>query len=283
MEINMYKKFEVSKTIIFILLALITLVFLAPFIWTLLTSIKSDKEIYSSSVIIIPTMVSFDHYIKVLTQMQDFIFFFRNTIIITFFSVIATVLISAMTGYAFAKLQFAGKKIYLAFILLILTLPYAIYLIPIYIMQDKFNLINTHLGLILPYIAINLPMSIFIMRGQFINIPNELMEASTIDGCNFFEVWSKIMMPIAKPGLAIIIIFTFINVWGEFLFARTLSSTPAVQTLAVGITFLRDEAASWQYGTLCATIILSLIPLLAIFLSMQKYFIEGIMEGALKG
>jgi ABC-type glycerol-3-phosphate transport system permease component len=277
------KKFKISEKIIFILLSIITLVFLVPFIWTLLTSIKDDKEIYSSTVIIFPTMVSLEHYIKVITQMQDFIFFFRNTVIITFFSVIATVLISAMTGYAFAKLQFIGKKIYLAFILLILTLPYAIYLIPIYIMQNKFNLINTHLGLILPYIAINLPMSIFIMRGQFINIPTELMEAATIDGCNFFKVWSKIMMPIAKPGLAIIIIFTFINVWGEFLFARTLSSTPAVQTLAVGITFLRDEAASWQYGTLCATIVLSLIPLMAIFLSMQKYFIKGIMEGALKG
>ena len=279
----MKKKFDFSKTIIFILLFIITLVFLMPFIWTFLTSIKSDKEIYSSSVIIIPTIVSFDHYIKVITQMQDFISFFRNTSIITFFTVIATVLISAMTGYAFAKLKFIGKKVYLGFILLILTLPYAIYLIPIYIMQDKFNLINTHLGLILPYIAINLPLSIFIMRGQFVNIPNDLMEASTIDGCNFFNVWSKIMLPIAKPGLAIIIIFTFINAWGEFLFARTLSSTSAVQTLAVGITFLRDEAASWKYGTLCATIIMSLIPLLAIFLSMQKYFIQGIMEGALKG
>jgi ABC-type glycerol-3-phosphate transport system permease component len=228
-------------------------------------------------------MVTFEHYVKVITQMQDFAKFFRNTVIITIFSVAATVLFSAMTGYAFSKLQFWGKKVYLAFILLILTLPYAIYLIPIYILEDRMNLVNTFTGLILPYIAINLPMSIFIMRGQFNSIPNGLMEAATIDGCNFFQTWSKIMMPIAKPGLAIIVIFTFINVWGEFLFARTLTSTPATQTLAVGITFLRDEAASWQYGTLCATITMSLVPLLAIFLAMQKYFIRGIMEGALKG
>jgi ABC-type glycerol-3-phosphate transport system permease component len=277
------KKIDVSKIIIFTLLLIIALVFLMPFIWTFLTSIKDNKEIYSSKVIIIPTMITFDHYIKVITQMQDFILFFRNTIVITFFSVIATVILSAMAGYAFAKLQFWGKKIYLGFILLILTLPYAIYLIPIYIMENKFGLINTYSGLILPYIAINLPISIFIMRGQFLSIPNGLMEASTIDGCNFIQVWSKIMMPIAKPGIAIIIIFTFINVWGEFTFARTLTNTAVSQTLAVGITFLRDEAASWQYGTLCATIIMSLIPLLAIFLSMQKYFIRGIMEGALKG
>ncbi len=279
----MNRKIEYSKIIIYVLLSLTAFVFLVPFIWTLLTSIKDNKEIYSSTVVIIPTMVTFEHYVKVITQMQDFAKFFRNTVIITIFSVAATVLFSAMTGYAFSKLQFWGKKVYLAFILLILTLPYAIYLIPIYILEDRMNLVNTFTGLILPYIAINLPMSIFIMRGQFNSIPNGLMEAATIDGCNFFQTWSKIMMPIAKPGLAIIVIFTFINVWGEFLFARTLTSTPATQTLAVGITFLRDEAASWQYGTLCATITMSLVPLLAIFLAMQKYFIRGIMEGALKG
>jgi ABC-type glycerol-3-phosphate transport system permease component len=279
----MKNKISISKIVIFILLLLISLVFLIPFIWTLLTSIKDNKEIYSSAVIIIPSSITFEHYIKVITQMQDFLKFTTNTAIVTFWSIIATVILSAMTGYAFSKLKFIGKKIYLAFILLILTLPYAIYLIPIYIMEDKVNLINTHPGLILPYIAINLPLSIFIMRGTFNNIPNGLMEAATIDGCNFFKVWYKIMMPIAKPGVATIIIFTFINVWGEFMFARTLTNTPSAQTLAVGITFLRDEAASWQYGTLCATIVLSLIPLLAIFLSMQKYFIKGIMEGALKG
>ena len=276
-------KFSISKIVIFILLSLIVLVFLIPFIWTLLTSLKDNKDIYSSTVVIIPSTITFDHYIKVITEMKDFLRFSANTMIITFWSVIATVILSSMTGYAFSKLVFIGKKVYLAFILIILTLPYAIYLIPIYIMEDKVNLINTHAGLILPYIAINLPMSIFIMRGTFNNIPNGLLEAARIDGCNFFKVWYKIMMPIAKPGLATILIFTFINVWGEFMFARTLSSTPAAQTLAVGITFLRDEAASWQYGTLCATITLSLIPLLAIFLSMQKYFISGIMEGALKG
>lgn len=277
------KKTSISKIVIFIILLLTTVIFLLPFLWTFLTSIKENKEIYSSTIILFPSKVTLEHYIHVLTQMSDFILFFRNTVIITFFSVAGTVLLSAMTGYAFAKLDFAGKNMYFLFILLILTLPYAIYLIPIYMMEDSVGLVNTRLGLILPYIATNLPMSIFIMRGTFRNIPVDLSEAATLDGCNFLQVWYKIMMPIAKPGLAIIIIFTFINAWGEFMFARTIASTSAAQTLAVGITFLRDEAASWQYGTLCATITLSLIPLLILFLSMQKYFIKGIMEGALKG
>lgn len=278
------RKITVSKMIILIFLILIAFIFLLPFIWTFLTSIKDNKEIYAGRMIILPSHIYLGHYLKVLTGMNDFGLYFLNTVAVTFWSVLSTVFLSATTGYAFGKLDFAGKSVFLVFVLLVLALPYAIYLIPIYIMENWFNLINTQMGLTLPYIAINLPISIFIMRGVFKNIPDELGESAIIDGCNAWQLWAKVMMPIARPGLAIVLIFTFINVWGEFMFARTLTSTPEAQTLAVGITFLRDEAASWQYGTLCTVITLSLIPLLAVFLAFQKYFLEkGIMAGALKG
>ena len=277
------KKANIIKAIPFLILFVTTLIFLIPFIWTSLTSLKLDKEIYTNSMIIFPSQIYFGHYVKLFTNMDNFTMYFYNSVVITFFSVSATVLFSAMMGYAFGVLKFAGKKIYLFFILLILTLPYAIYLIPIYILEDAANLIDTRIAIILPYIALNLPLSILIMRGTFKNIPTELVESATIDGCNFIQAWSRIMMPIAKSGIAIVIILTFINSWGEFMFARTLSFTPNSQTLSVGITFLRDEASSWQYGTLCSAITVALIPLLIIFLSMQKYFIKGIVEGALKG
>jgi len=274
---------RVTRIAIFLLLGVTAFLFAVPFLWSLLTSLKTNTEIYSPTLIVFPTHVSFEHYLKVFTEMQDFVSFTVNTVIVTLWSVLFTVLFSAMMGYAFSKLEFFGKKLFFAFVLLILTLPYAIYLIPIYIMEDRVGLVNTQWGLILPYIAINLPMSIFIMQGTFNSIPNELAEAGTIDGCNFFQTWWKLMLPIAGPGVATIVIFTFINVWGEFMFARTLTSSPAAQTLAVGITFLRDEAASWQFGTLTATITLSLIPLVILFLAMQRFFIKGITEGALKG
>ena len=269
--------------ILFVLLLVTAFVFIVPFLWTFLTSLKTNDEIYASALTILPTKITFEHYVKVITQMGDFLKYFRNSVVVSLWSVLATVVFSASMGYAFSKMNFRFKNIYLGFVLFILTLPYVIYLIPIYIMESKMNLIDTAWGLILPYIATNLPMSVFIMRGQFNNVPNTLGEAATIDGCNNWQVFSKIMLPVVKPGIATVIIFTFINVWGEFTFGRTLTATAKAQTLPVGITFLRDEAASWQYGTLTATIILSLIPLLIIFLSMQKYFISGIMEGALKG
>ncbi|MDR1586005.1 MAG: carbohydrate ABC transporter permease [Treponema sp.] len=279
----MKNKNPVNTAIIFIVLLVISFVFIVPFLWTFLTSIKTNEEIYAPDMIILPTRLTFEHYIRVITKMGDFLRFFRNSVITSFWSVLATVIFSSTLGYAFAKLDFRFKNFFLGFILFVLTLPYVIYLIPIYIMQSKFDLINTHAGLVLPYIATNLPMAVFIMRGQFNGIPQSLGDAAIIDGCNSFDVFSRVMMPVVKPGIATVIIFTFINVWGEFTYGRTLTSTSKAQTLPVGITFLRDEATSWQYGTLTATIVLSLIPLLIIFLSMQKYFIKGIMEGALKG
>ncbi len=279
----MKKRFSVWNLICYLLLILLAVIFLAPFIFTLFTSIKPDEEIYASVMTVFPHTVVLDHYNRVFTQMTDFFSYFYNTVYVTLFSLVIVVVLSATTGYTFGKLYFRGVGIFMGFILLVLTLPYAIYLIPIYLMQDQVNLINTHWGLILPYTAMNLPMSVLIMRGHFKSIPNELMDASIIDGCGYFKAWRYVMLPIAKPGLAVVAILTFINVWGEFMFAQTLSNTPKAQTLSVGITFLRDEAASWQFGTLSAVIVMSLIPPLIIFLAMQKYFVAGITEGALKG
>lgn len=281
MESSTSPQAKTIRVAMFLLLLVTSFLFLIPFLWSLLTSLKTNAQIYSSGLVLLPTPISFEHYLRVFTQLQDFLSYSFNTIVVTIFSVAFTVLFSSMMGYAFSKLNFIGKRVFFVFILLIMTLPYAIYLIPIYIIESKLSLINTHAGLILPYIATNLPMAILIMQGTFNNIPNDLAEAGTIDGCNFFQIWRRLLMPVATPGVSAVIILTFINVWGEFMFARTLTSSPAAQTLSVGILFLRDEAASWQFGTLCATITLSLVPVVLLFLAMQRYFIRGITDGAL--
>lgn len=279
----MNKKMSPSRIIIGVLLAVIAFIWLVPFLWTLLTSLKNDSEIYTNVLKVFPSELYFGHYSSIFTKLGNFFSYFRNSVIVSFWSVLFNVLFAATLGYSFSKFEYPGRGLFLGFIMLIITLPYVIYLIPIYIMQARLDMIDTLTGLVLPYIATNLPMSVFIMRGQFQGVPNEMMEAARIDGANQWQTFSKVMMPIVKPGIATVIIMTFITVWGEFTYARTLSITPKSQTLAVGITFLRDEAASWQYGTLTVTIILSLIPVMIIFLSMQKYFVKGIMAGAVKG
>ncbi|HBE85357.1 MAG TPA: carbohydrate ABC transporter permease [Lachnoclostridium sp.] len=279
----MNEKKSVSNIAVFVLLFITSFVFIIPFLWTFLTSIKPDEEIYSAALTLFPKEFYIGHYTGIFTKLGNFLKYFSNSVIVSFWSVFLNVLLASTLGYSFSKFQYWGRDFFLGFVLLIITLPYVIYLIPIYIMQSRFDLIDTRLGLILPYTATNLPMSVFIMRGQFNGVPNEMMEAARIDGATHWQTFSRVMLPIVKPGIATVIIMTFITVWGEFTYARTLCTTARSQTLAVGITFLRDEAASWQYGTLTATIILSLIPVLIIFLSMQKYFIKGIMAGAVKG
>lgn len=279
----MPNKKNVSRFFVGFVLALLSLIWLIPFIWTLLTSLKINNEIYTNVLKFLPSHLYLGHYKSIFTKLGSFFLYFKNSVVVSFWSVMFNVVFAATLGYSFAKFEYYGKKVFEGFIMLVITLPYVIYLIPIYIMQSRMNMIDTTLGLILPYIATNLPMSVFIMRGQFHGVPNEMMEAARIDGANQWQTFSKTVMPVVKPGIATVIIMTFVTVWGEFTYARTLSITPKSQTLAVGITFLRDEAASWQYGTLTATIILSLIPVMIIFLSMQKYFVKGIMAGAVKG
>jgi len=250
-----------TKTLFRYLLAgLVSFIFLSPFFWVLITSIS-----------------------KVLTQMPSFIMYFKNSIIISIISVIIVTLLAMMGGYALGRLEFRGKGLFLFFILLVISIPYAIYLIPIYIIESRLGLINTNLGLVLPYIALNLPLALYIMRGTFRTIPGELEEAAIIDGCNPWQLWYKVMVPVSKPGIATTIIFTFIMVWQEFVFAVTLMPDAKYQTLPVGIVHLRDEAQSWAYGTLSTTIVLALIPIFIIFLLMRNFFIKGLTEGAVKG
>lgn len=230
-----------------------------------------------------PGSIFLEHYTGIFQGAGHFSSYFSNSVIVTLITILLVLILSASSGYAFASLNFPGRRPLLFLCVMVITVPLATYLIPIYLMEDRLNLINTHLGLILPYTAVNLPMAVLIMRASFRKIPVEIEEVAILDGCNLFQAWYRIHLPLVIPGLSVVCLFTFINVWGEFMFARTLTNTPAAQTLPVGITFLRDEAASWQYGSLSAVIVLSLIPLLAVFLCLQKYLIKGLPDAGSKG
>jgi len=269
--------------LLYIILGIAALIFLSPFIWSLLTSFKGTKEIYSVPLTIFPKLFTFVHYKYVLTNVPDFPIYFKNSIVVSFVSVLLVALLSSLGGYALGRFEFKGARLSLFFMLVVLALPWGIYLIPIYIMENAVGLIDTNLGLILPYVALNLPLATVIMRGTFRLIPSSLEDASKIDGCSPLQTWYLIMLPLARGGLAANIIFTFIMVWGEFMYARTLMLTTSTKTLAVGITELQVEGGTWPYGILSATIMLSIIPTLILFLLLQKYFTKAILEGSLKG
>lgn len=273
-----------EKYLVNSLLILFALIYLAPLLWIAITSIKPETEIYDAQNFhVLPQQSTLTHYTHVFDQLQDFPIYCFNTLKITFATILVVLLISATSGYALAHLSFAGKKYLLGFILFVMAIPWMLMLMPIYEMEVQIGLLNTLPGLILPYAAMFLPIAILIMRAAFLAIPSDLRQAAQIDGASEFTIWWRIMLPITRPSMVVIILMTFLSCWKEYTYAITLNSLPSATTLAVGITYLKDEAQSWAFGTLSAAIMIVAIPLVLIFFFLQKRIINGLSEGALKG
>ncbi len=261
----------------------ITVIFLTPLIWMFITSLRPTQELFSYPMNIIPKELSLENYNYVFNKMTNFFRYFINSLIVTISTVILVLISSATGGYAFGVRKFKGQGLLFMGIILVLTVPYIMYLIPIYMMEDWMGLRNSWLGLILPYVAINLPWGLLIMRGAFSTIPEDIRDASIVDGCNEFQLWYRVMLPMTKPSLAATSIITFVFAWQEYLFASTLMSKNKWQTLPVGIVWLRDELQTLVYGRLGAMIVLAVIPVLVIFYAFRNFFIKGLREGMLKG
>lgn len=262
------------------ILSIVSCVFMIPILYCIFTSLKSSREILQD-ISFFPRQIVFDNYRYVFERGAKYLNYYWNSIVITLVSVVCTAVLASLSGYAFAKLPFRGSGVLLNLILFVLTFPLAALLIPIYIMEYRAGLLNTHLGLILPNIMCILPFSIFIMRSTFIGLPDGLAEAAEIDGCSVFDTWLRIMLPLAKNGLVIVVVSAFYNVWGEFTLAKTLATKESAMPISVALTLLKGE--DWNYGVLGAAITLSIIPPIVIFLLFQNEIVAGLTIGAEKG
>ncbi len=274
------KKKTVLQIILFALLTLVAVVFVVPILYCIFTSVKTSTEILQE-ITFLPRNITWENYEYVFARGSKYLNYYWNTIAITVSGVLITVLFSSMAGYAFAKLPFRGSNSIMGFIMFIVTFPLAALLIPIYMMEFKTGLLNTHLGLILPNVMNVLPFSVFIMRGIFVDIPNELGESAEIDGCGVFRTWWDIMMPMARNGLIIVIVYAFYNIWGEYTMGKTLATQDASMPISVALTLLKGE--DWNYGVLGAVITMAIIPPIAVFTAFQKEMVEGMVQGAVKG
>ena len=272
---------KVTNIIVYSLLLVVAIVFLLPIFYSLLTSFKTEQEIFSKTFTFFPHNPSLINYDYVFERGVQYLTYYKNSLIITVVGVILTTVLSSVGGYAFARLPFKGRELILVFMLFIITFPLAVLLIPIYIMEFKLNILNTNIGLILPNVASLLPFATFIMRGMFRSIPKELEDSAEIDGCSVFMTWFRVMLPLARNGIIIIIVYSFYMIWGEYTLAVTLATQEQAMPLSVALTLLRGEG--WNFGVLGAIIILSIIPPIAIFLAFQKYLSSGIIRGAIKG
>jgi len=271
------------RWIIGVVVIVFAAIYVFPLLWDLATSLRPNDDIYRYPPTLLPGSLTLENYVYVLTQMQGFLRYLANSIVVTLATVLIVLVSSAMGGYAFGMRRFRGQNLLFLAIILVLTIPYIMYLIPIYMMEDRLHLKDTWLGLILPYVALNLPWGLLIMRGAFSTIPLDIRDAAVIDGCGEIRMWWRILVPIARPALAASTIITFVFAWQEFLFASTLMPRNSWQTLPVGIVWMRDELQTVVMGRIGAMIVISIIPVLVLFLALRDFFIKGLSEGMLKG
>jgi ABC-type glycerol-3-phosphate transport system permease component len=258
------------------------LIILLPIAWVLLLSVKSLPDAYSGA--ILPTeSLRLEHYNFVLTRIPQLPQNLTNSLIVTFGSVLLTCICAVMAGYALVHLRTPGKAIIIGLCTATLFFPTRLLsLIPIYEIQRATNLLNSVWGLILPYVTLNLALSILTMRGIFEQVPNELVEASRIDGCGAWQTLFRVMLPLITNGLVVLIIINFVSAWGEFLFASTLTNDQSKRTLIVVLARAFGGVGAFSYPRLGALYTMVILPGVIAFALAQRLYFKGLTEGAIK-
>jgi len=257
------------------------LVILVPLAWVLLLSIKSIPDAYSGT--LWPETFDFSHYSFVLQKIDTLPRNLFNSVYVTGATVVITTVCAVLAGYALVHLHVPGQK-YVVFLLVAsLYFPVRVVsLISIFEIQRTLGLINTTSGLILPYVTLNLAISILIMRSIFEQVPHELIDAARIDGCGPWKTLWTVGVPLITNGLVVVIIVNFVTAWGEYLLAATLTNDQAVRTLPVVLAGAHGGMGQWAWPRIASVYVIAITPGIVAFGFAQKLFFQGLMEGALK-
>src|ERR1035437_304297 len=245
-----------------------------PFIFVVMTSLKSQQETFTSSVWDLPKKLNFDNYIAVLNG--GFWVYLRNSVFVLVFSITLILVLSSMAAYAFARLRFRLNKPLFGLIVAGMIVPIHITLIPIYLLTRNIGLYDTPFALIGPYVATALPISIFILTEFMRQIPKELEEAAKLDGCGTFGVYWKIFLPLSGPGLSTVAIYNGIGLWNEFIFAYLLTSSPANRTLPLAIWDFQGQYTA-NIPAILSVVTLTSLPLILAYAFGQERIVKGIM------
>ena len=270
---------KITKVILYAVLIFVSLLMLVPFAWMLSSSLKLDKDVFIVPIQWIPENPQWQNYIKIWTKIP-LAKFVVNTAKLTLIVTLLQLCTSSFAAYAFAKLNFRYKNaLFLAYVATI-AVPWQVYMVPQFMMMRSFGLNDTHLAIIC--LQAFSAFGVFMMRQFYQGIPDELCEAARIDGMSEYQIYAKIMLPLAKPALSTLTIFTFVNTWNDFLGPLIYLKTESKKTLQIGLRMFIGQNSS-EYGLIMAASVLSLIPVLVVFLALQKYFVEGIAATGVKG
>lgn len=268
-----------KNLLIHIILLLGITITIFPFLWMVLSSFKTIGESMQIPPIIFPAKIQFEAYTKIFDTLA-FATVYKNTIITTVVTTLVQVAFCTMAGYAFGRLEFPGKNAIFVVILSILMVPGQIFLVPQYLIIQNLGLINTLPALFLPNLFS--AFGTFLLRQFFMSLPKELEEAALLDGCNRFQIFGRIMLPLVKPGIVSLIIFTAKFAWNDFMWPLIVNTDPDKMTLAPALSLLKGQYATNFPGQMAGAV-MSVIPMIILFFIFQKQFIEGVAQSGIKG
>ena len=270
------KKWQVP---FYVLMSALSLTMIFPFLWMVSTSFKFDTQVFTVPVEWIPDPVNLSNYTQVWVE-EPFLLYYKNTVVVAVFATAGQVIISAMAAYAFSSIEFRGKNILFSLYLATMMVPWHTIMIPQYQIISRLGLTDAHAALILGQLAS--AFGIFLLRQFFLTVPRELMEAARIDGAGEGYIFSKVMLPLAKPALSTLIIFTFVQVWNDYTAPLIYLNTKEKYTIQLGLTFFQSEH-TMQYTVIMAGTVCALIPIIITYLIFEKQITNGIVHSGLKG
>ena len=272
------------QNILFPIAVLLVIVFsLAPILWQLLTSFKVNQDIAAIPNVYFPSRYTLQHYIEIFNR-RPFLNYMLNSAFVAISSTLLCLALGTPAAYALARLKIKGERIILAIVLIVTLFPYILLFIGLLEIVRTFGLANNYLALIIPYTAINIPLTILVMRSFFQQLPRDLEDSAKVDGYNTWGMLTKILLPLTTPALVTTGILAFIAAWNEFIFALTFITRESMKTIPVAVAQISGTAVfEIPYGALAAATVIGTLPLVALVLLFQRRIVQGLTAGAVKG
>lgn len=279
--ISQNSRHRALQLLVYLLLVAGAVISLFPFWYMVVTSVKPQSYIFEIPPRLIPTEVTAQNYERALSR-DNFGRYFLNSTAVAIGTTALTVTVSSMLAYAFARLRFPGRRLLFVLVIAGLMIPPVMLIIPQFLVARNLQLLDRYLGLVFVYVAMNIPMQSFLLRGFFAGIPRDLEESAFMDGAGRWRVWAQLIMPLSKPALSVVTIFSFVYAWDEFAWAHVAIRTAARRTLPIAIAFFQTQHKT-EWGIVFAASVISLIPIVVLFVLFQRSFIHGIATTGLKG
>lgn len=269
----------VKTAFMYAALIIMALIMLIPFVWMLSASLKFEKDVFSFPIVWIPPVPQWSNYAEIWKKVPLLTGFF-NTTKLTVCTTVLQLVTSSFAAYAFAKLSFKGRDTIFMMYVMTISIPWQVYMVPQYKMMTLFGLTDSHLGIILMHAFT--AMGVFLMRQFFIGIPNELLEAARIDGLSEYGIWARLMLPLSKPAIATLCITSFTFEWNDFMGPLIYLSSQKKKTIQLMLRMFNSQYSS-NYAQIMAAATVALIPVLILFICLQRYFVEGVASSGIKG